>query len=59
MFGALPGANDGVVRLEETAIEGMRARTMLRVGHSAMLVSARVAAELIEFLRHARFADSR
>jgi pimeloyl-ACP methyl ester carboxylesterase len=59
MFGALPGANDGVVRLEETAIEGMRARTMLRVGHSAMLLSARVAAELIEFLRHARFADSR
>ena len=59
MFGALPGANDGVVRLEETEVEGMRARTVLRVGHSAMLLSARVADELVFFLRHARFADPR
>jgi pimeloyl-ACP methyl ester carboxylesterase len=59
VFGALPGPNDGVVQVDETAIEGMRARTVLRVGHSAMLLSARVAAELAAFLRHARFADSR
>jgi pimeloyl-ACP methyl ester carboxylesterase len=59
MFGALPGPNDGVVRLEETEVEGMRARTVVRVGHSAMLVSGRVAAELVSFLRHARFADPR
>src|SRR5262245_25802896 len=43
LFGALPGPNDGVVRLEETTVEGMAERVALPVGHSAMLVSARVA----------------
>jgi pimeloyl-ACP methyl ester carboxylesterase len=56
LFGALPGPNDGVVRLEETEIEGIRDRVVLRVGHSAMLLSARVAAQVAAFLRHARFA---
>ena len=55
LFGALPGPNDGVVRLEETAIEGMRERAVLHVGHSAMLVSARVAAQVASFLEDARF----
>ena len=55
LFGALPGPNDGVVRLEETELEGMRERSVLRVGHSAMLVSARVAAQVLSFLEHARF----
>jgi pimeloyl-ACP methyl ester carboxylesterase len=59
VLGALPGANDGVVRLAETEIEGTRARTTVRVSHSAMLVSPRVAAEVVAFLRHARFADPR
>ena len=40
------GANDGVVRVEETQVEGMRERVVLPVSHSAMLVSARVAAQL-------------
>lgn len=56
LCGALPGPNDGVVRLEETEIEGMRERVVLHVGHSAMLVSARVAAQVGSFLAHARFA---
>jgi pimeloyl-ACP methyl ester carboxylesterase len=56
LLGALPGANDGVVRLEETEVEGMRERIVLRVGHSAMLLSARVAAQVAAFLQHARFA---
>ncbi len=56
LFGALPGPNDGVVRLEETAIEGMRQRMVLPVGHSAMLLSARVAAQVGSFLAHARFS---
>ena len=43
MFGRLPGVNDGVVSLEETALEGMAERVVLHVGHSAMLVSSRVA----------------
>ncbi len=55
LFGALPGPNDGVVRLEETGIEGMRERVVLRVGHSAMLLSARVGAQVVAFLRHAHF----
>jgi pimeloyl-ACP methyl ester carboxylesterase len=59
IFGPLPGPNDGVVRLEETEVEGMRARLTLRIGHSAMLVSARVAAEVAAFLRDARFSDPR
>jgi pimeloyl-ACP methyl ester carboxylesterase len=56
LFGPLPGPNDGVVRLEETELEGMRDRVALRVGHSAMLLSARVAAQVAGFLRDARFA---
>jgi len=56
LFGALPGPNDGVVRLEETEVEGMRDRVVLRVGHSAMLLSARVAAQVAAFLRDARFS---
>ncbi len=55
LFGALPGANDGVVRLEETEVEGMRERVVLPVGHSAMLVSARVAAQAVSFLSDAHF----
>jgi hypothetical protein len=55
LFGALPGANDGVVRVEETAVEGMREQVVLPVGHSVMLVSARVAAQAASFLRDARF----
>lgn len=56
VLGALPGANDGVVRVEETPVEGMRERIVLPVGHSQMLLSARVAAQVASFLAHARFA---
>jgi hypothetical protein len=55
MFGRLPGVNDGAVCLEETAVEGMAARVVLPVGHSAMLVSARVAAQIAAFLSHGKF----
>lgn len=59
VLGALPGANDGVVRVAETAVDGMQAQVTVRVSHSAMLVSPRVAAEVAAFLRDARFSDSR
>ncbi|HEX5093302.1 MAG TPA: alpha/beta fold hydrolase [Burkholderiales bacterium] len=59
VLGTLPGANDGVVRVEETEVEGMRARVVLRAGHSQLLVSARAAAETASFLAHARFTDPR
>ena len=56
LFGALPGVNDGVVRLEETAVEGMAERIALPVGHSAMLVSPRVAQNVASFLAEGRFS---
>jgi pimeloyl-ACP methyl ester carboxylesterase len=55
LFGPLPGVNDGVVRLEETAIEGMADRVVLPIGHSAMLISARVAAQVAAFLADGKF----
>jgi hypothetical protein len=41
--------------VDETAIEGMSERITLHVGHSAMLVSARVAAQTAAFLREGKF----
>jgi pimeloyl-ACP methyl ester carboxylesterase len=54
-LGRLPGINDGVVCVDETAVEGMRERVLLPVSHSAMIVSARVAAQTAAFLRDGRF----
>ena len=51
----LPGTNDGVVRLEETEVRGMRARVVLPVSHSGMLLSARVARQVAAFLAHGAF----
>lgn len=51
----LPGTNDGVVRLEETEVAGMRERIVLPVSHSGMLVSARVAREVAAFLERGMF----
>lgn len=51
----LPGTNDGVVRLEETEVEGMRDRIVLPVSHSGMLASARVAREVAAFLERGAF----
>jgi pimeloyl-ACP methyl ester carboxylesterase len=58
LFGALPGANDGVVRVEETEVDGMADRVALPVGHSAMLVSARVAQNVAAFLEKGKFSAS-
>jgi len=51
----LPGTNDGVVRLEETEVAGMRDRIVLPVSHSGMLASARVAREIAAFLERGAF----
>jgi hypothetical protein len=58
VFGRLPGVNDGAVCLEETTVEGMAGRVVLPVGHSAMLVSARVAAQVAAFLADGKFIAS-
>lgn len=51
----LPGTNDGVVRLDETDVAGMRDRIVLPVSHSGMLVSARLAREVAAFLERGAF----
>jgi pimeloyl-ACP methyl ester carboxylesterase len=51
----LPGTNDGVVRLEETGVPGMRDRIVLPVSHSGMLASARVARAVADFLERGAF----
>jgi len=51
----LPGTNDGVVRLEETEVAGMRDRIVLPVSHSGMLASARAAREVAAFLDRGAF----
>jgi pimeloyl-ACP methyl ester carboxylesterase len=56
-FGRLPGPNDGVVCVEETEVQGMTGRISLPVGHSHMLVSARVAAQTAAFLQNGRFGE--
>jgi pimeloyl-ACP methyl ester carboxylesterase len=55
-LGALPGENDGVVCTDETVVEGMTDRVLLRQGHSMLAVSGRVAALVERFLRAGRFA---
>jgi len=56
MLGRLPGPNDGVVRVAETAVEGMRERALVPVGHSALLVDRRVAQLATRFMAEGRFA---
>ena len=58
LFGALPGVNDGVVSLSETGVEGMADRVVLPIGHSAMLISARVAAQVAAFLSDGKFTQN-
>lgn len=55
-FGSLPGDNDGVVCVDETTVEGMSERALVRTGHSLLSVSARVGALVERFLRTGRFA---
>lgn len=54
-LGRLPGANDGVVCVDETVVAGMYDRVVLPVNHSGMIISARVAVQVAAFLRGGRF----
>jgi pimeloyl-ACP methyl ester carboxylesterase len=56
VLGRLPGVNDGVVRLEETGVDGMADRIVLPVGHTELIFSARVAAQTAQFLGQGRFS---
>lgn len=55
LFGRLPGQNDGVVCVEETEVDGMAARALVPLGHSALVVSGRVATLCAAFLSTGRF----
>ena len=60
LLGRLEGPSDGVVTVEETSIDGMSERIALPVGHSQMVVSARVAGQIVAFLSNGKFiANSR
>jgi pimeloyl-ACP methyl ester carboxylesterase len=56
LFGALPGQNDGVVTLDETAVQGMTERVAIPLGHSQLIFSAKVARLVASFLQEGRFA---
>jgi pimeloyl-ACP methyl ester carboxylesterase len=55
LFVSLPGANDGVVTVDETRIVGLRDHRVLPVSHSGMLLSRDVADQAARFLLHGRF----
>ncbi|HEX2649171.1 MAG TPA: alpha/beta hydrolase [Burkholderiales bacterium] len=55
-FGALPGPNDGVVTVEETAVQGMTEQVVLPMGHSQLIFSARAACLVAGFIKEGRFA---
>lgn len=53
--GALPAPNDGVVCVDETTVEGMTARTLVRQPHSMLILSRRVGGLTAGFLGSGRF----
>jgi pimeloyl-ACP methyl ester carboxylesterase len=55
-LGRLPGQNDGVVRVDETKIDGMAGHVQVRAAHSMLPVSSHVASLVRQFLGTGRFA---
>ena len=55
LLGPLEGANDGVVREEETRVEGSAATLRVASSHTPMLFSRQVAAAIGRFLEGGRF----
>lgn len=55
VLGRLPGPNDGVVCVAETAVEGMTDQALLPLGHSSLIASRRVAELILRFLSSGRF----
>jgi pimeloyl-ACP methyl ester carboxylesterase len=55
-LGGLPGANDGVVCVDETVVDGMRDRALVPCGHSMLIVSGKVSGLVERFLGAGRFA---
>lgn len=55
LFVPLPGPGDGVVRVDETRIPGLRDHIVLPVSHTGMLFSRAVACQAIAFLQTGAF----
>lgn len=55
LMGRLPGVNDGVVRLDETGVNGMADRIVVPVSHTELIFSAGVEAHAAQFLAHGSF----
>jgi pimeloyl-ACP methyl ester carboxylesterase len=55
LVGAMGGPSDGTIAVEETQIDGAADRVVLRVSHTGMLFSAKVASAAGTFLRTGRF----
>lgn len=52
----LPPPNDGVVRLDETRLPGLRDHLTMPISHSGMIFSSRTATQICHFLEHGFFA---
>ena len=52
----LPGADDGLVTVEATKLEGMSDFIVIRTGHSFMRYDQEVARQAVAFLRDGRFS---
>jgi pimeloyl-ACP methyl ester carboxylesterase len=55
LVGAMGGPSDGTITVDETQIDGAADRVVLRVSHTGMLFSAKVASAAGRFLRTGRF----
>ncbi len=55
LTGSLGGASDGTILVDETRIEGEADHVVLRVSHTGMVFSARVASAAAVFLNTGRF----
>ena len=51
----IPRPSDGTVSVQETMLEGMTDHVVLPVSHTGLLLSARVALQVVYFLQHGRF----
>jgi len=54
-LGRLPGQNDGVVCVDETTVDGMHARALVPIAHSALILSRRVGRLTARFIAEGRF----
>lgn len=51
----LGGEDDGIVRVQETQVDGMKDLVVLRCTHAFMMNSRPVTRQVVHFLRHGRF----